>query len=63
MRVIWIAFCTIAGGVLVGGLVGFWLSSLLFAGLAALPGLVAGYFFGRFVPISEVLFPTSALWN
>ena len=48
-RAIWKGFCAIGGGLIAGGLAGFGTSNLWVGLAAAIPGMVVGWYFGKFV--------------
>jgi hypothetical protein len=55
-RTLWKAFCAIVGGLILGAGVGFWSSSLWLGLAAAVPGLIAGWVFGKHISPLEAFF-------
>jgi hypothetical protein len=47
-RAIWIGFCVLGGGLLAGALAGLWASNLWVGVAAVVPGMVVGWYFGKF---------------
>jgi hypothetical protein len=57
LRTLWKVFCAIVGGLILGVGVGFWSSSLWLGLAAAVPGLIAGWIFGKHVSPLDAFFP------
>lgn len=56
LRTLWKVFCAMIGGLILGVGVGFWASSLWLGVAAAVPGLIAGWYFGKHISPLEAFF-------
>lgn len=57
VRFSWRFFCATSGALILGALAGFSMSNLWIGLAAAVPGAIAGWYFGRYVSPLEVIFP------
>lgn len=57
LRTLWKVFCALIGGLILGAGIGFWSSSLWLGLAAAVPGLIAGWIFGKHISPLDAFFP------